>query len=198
MGTVLTVSRVEACRSRRLIQDSHARIAAAQEGLHHARQTLARQHYRKIVCAWPQPPRYPLFSHLGLTHDNRARIFWRTPPCDSALSGSSSPSPLPSLWRRSPLRRNIRERSTASASYSQAHLHVPLRPYPFLRLPLLSIYILDSGVFCLLTLVDTKSASRREDNHSIWQLPGRPSPAGYAHVRSGVDAPHRPANACVP
>jgi hypothetical protein len=57
---------------------------------------------------------------------------------------------------------------------------------------------LDSGVFCLLTLVDTKSASRREDNHSIWQLPGRLSPAGCVRVHSGVDAPHRPANAIGP
>src|SRR5262245_38630895 len=57
---------------------------------------------------------------------------------------------------------------------------------------------LDSGVFGGLTLVDTASDSRPEDNHPIWPLPGRPSLAGCVHGHSGVDARHRPANAMVP
>ena len=40
---------------------------------------------------------------------------------------------------------------------------------------------LDSGVFGGLTLVDTASDSRPEDNHPIWPLPGRLSLAGCVH-----------------
>src|SRR5262249_22348681 len=58
--------------------------------------------------------------------------------------------------------------------------------------------LLDSGVFGGLTLVDTASDSRPEDNHPIWPLPGRPSLAGCVHGHSGVDARHQPANAMVP
>src|SRR5690242_12600057 len=43
---------VEVQRSRQLLQDSRALLADVQEVLHHARQSLIRQRYRKIVCAW--------------------------------------------------------------------------------------------------------------------------------------------------
>src|SRR5262249_26437425 len=41
-------------RSRQLIRDSHALLAEVQEVLQDARHMLARQRYRKIVCAWCQ------------------------------------------------------------------------------------------------------------------------------------------------
>src|SRR5262245_22795691 len=49
-----TVSRVEIDRSRRLIQDSRVRLASARQALQQAREALARQHYRQMVCAWCQ------------------------------------------------------------------------------------------------------------------------------------------------
>src|SRR5215471_13299603 len=55
--------------------------------------------------------------------------------------------------------------------------------------------LLDSGVFCCLTSVDTKSASILENSHATEPPPDRPSLVESAHVRSGVDARHRPANA---
>jgi len=51
---VPTVSRVVLGRSRQLMHDSRARIASAQEVLRQARQSLARQRYLRIVCAWCQ------------------------------------------------------------------------------------------------------------------------------------------------
>jgi hypothetical protein len=48
------VSRVEQHSSRQLISDSRALITAAHELLSHARQSLARQRYLRIVCAWCQ------------------------------------------------------------------------------------------------------------------------------------------------
>src|SRR6266516_1985496 len=59
-------------------------------------------------------------------------------------------------------------------------------------------YVLDSGVFYCLTWVDTESAARQDDNLSLWRPPDRPSPVVYVRVHSGVDAPHRLANAMVP
>jgi len=41
-------------RSRQLIRDSRALLTEVQEVLHDARRMLARQRYRKIVCAWCQ------------------------------------------------------------------------------------------------------------------------------------------------
>src|SRR5262245_28795656 len=49
-----TVSRVEHYRSRLLIDASRARIASAQELLAQSRQSMARQSYVSIVCAWCQ------------------------------------------------------------------------------------------------------------------------------------------------
>src|SRR6185295_93358 len=65
------------------------------------------------------------------------------------------------------------------------------------HIPLASIpgWFLDSGVFCCLTSVDTKSASILENSHVTEPPPDRPSLVESAHVRSGVDARHRPANA---
>jgi hypothetical protein len=50
--TVFTRPGVEVRRSRQLIQDSRALLASAKEVLQQARQGLARQRYRQIVCAW--------------------------------------------------------------------------------------------------------------------------------------------------
>ena len=51
---VCTVSRVEAQRSRQLMRDSRTLITAAQAALERSRQSLARQCYLRIVCAWCQ------------------------------------------------------------------------------------------------------------------------------------------------
>ena len=50
----LTVSRVEVQRSRQLISDSRALMASAHVRLSHSRQSIARQSYVRIVCAWCQ------------------------------------------------------------------------------------------------------------------------------------------------
>ena len=50
----LTVSRVEVQRSRQLISDSRALITSARVQLSDARQSIARQRYVRIVCAWCQ------------------------------------------------------------------------------------------------------------------------------------------------
>src|SRR5438128_1155902 len=63
---------------------------------------------------------------------------------------------------------------------------------------LLQKNVLDSGVFCFLTLVHTESVARRGHNQPVSLPPGRPSPTGCACVHSDVDAPHRPENASVP
>ena len=52
--TVGTISRAKHARSRQLIRDSRALLTEVQEVLHDARHMLARQRYRKIVCAWCQ------------------------------------------------------------------------------------------------------------------------------------------------
>jgi hypothetical protein len=49
-----TISRVEIHRSRQLISDSRALIARAKAFIAQARQSLARQSYCWIVCAWCQ------------------------------------------------------------------------------------------------------------------------------------------------
>jgi hypothetical protein len=49
-----TVSRVKFQRSRQLLYNSCVRIASAQELMYQARQSMARQRYLKIVCAWCQ------------------------------------------------------------------------------------------------------------------------------------------------
>jgi|RhiMetdeSRZDD1v2_1073273.scaffolds.fasta_scaffold1829068_1 hypothetical protein len=50
----LTCRRVEPQRSHFLIHDSRVLIASAQELIHQARRSMARQRYRKLVCAWGQ------------------------------------------------------------------------------------------------------------------------------------------------
>jgi hypothetical protein len=47
-----TVSRVDPHRSRQLICDSRTLIASAKALIAQSRQSIARQGYRKIVCAW--------------------------------------------------------------------------------------------------------------------------------------------------
>src|SRR5262249_46112452 len=58
--------------------------------------------------------------------------------------------------------------------------------------------ILDSGVFCFFTLVDTESVARLAHNPLVSPPPGRPSPTGYVRAHSDVDAPHLRENACAP
>ena len=51
---VFTVSRVEVHRSRQLLRDSRALITSANALIAQSRQSLARQSYVRIVCAWCQ------------------------------------------------------------------------------------------------------------------------------------------------
>jgi hypothetical protein len=53
-SAALAMSQSAYYRSRWLIQDSRTRITSAQELLKQARCSLARQRYRKVVCAWCQ------------------------------------------------------------------------------------------------------------------------------------------------
>src|SRR5262245_43208884 len=53
-SAMYTVSRVAHHRSRQLIRDSRALIAAAKALISQSRQSMARQGYRRIVCAWCQ------------------------------------------------------------------------------------------------------------------------------------------------
>src|ERR1700750_1600036 len=58
--------------------------------------------------------------------------------------------------------------------------------------------ILDSGVFCFLTLVETESVARLAHNQPIAPPPGRPSPTGGVRAHSDVDVPHLRENASAP
>ena len=49
-----TVSHVDIQRSRQLVHDSRVLIAIAKELIAQSRQSIARQRYFKIVCAWCQ------------------------------------------------------------------------------------------------------------------------------------------------
>ena len=51
---VFTVSRVEVHRSRQLLRDSRALLTSAHALIAQSRQSLARQSYIRIVCAWCQ------------------------------------------------------------------------------------------------------------------------------------------------
>src|SRR5438105_15789183 len=50
--------------------------------------------------------------------------------------------------------------------------------------------VLDSGVFCFLTLVDTASVARLAHNQRVSPPPGRPSPRGCVRAHSDVGARH--------
>ena len=74
----------------------------------------------------------------------------------------------------------------------------PLRLKHKVIVRFVEIKLLDSGVFCGLTLLDTENAARPADNRSHWLLPGRPSPIRCVHAHSGVGAPHWPVCALAP
>ena len=84
----LTVSRVEVQRSRQLISDSRARIASAHVQLSHARQSIARQSYVRIVCAWcQQTMRWQRSEETvwgqisqSICFDCFAHVFWELEP----------------------------------------------------------------------------------------------------------------------
>src|SRR5262249_56570559 len=84
----LTVSRVEVQRSRQLISDSRALIALAYVRLSHSRQSLARQSYIRIVCAWCQETmrfeRSAMTARGQISHsicfDCFAQVFWELDP----------------------------------------------------------------------------------------------------------------------
>jgi hypothetical protein len=74
-------------RSRRMIQNSRALMADVQGVLRQARESLARQRYRQIVCAWCQRTvrwqrcnEAPWSVSLSLCYDCFAGVFQELPP----------------------------------------------------------------------------------------------------------------------
>src|SRR5262245_30690836 len=104
---VLTVSRVEVQRSRQLISNSRALIASARVRLSHARQSIARQRYVRIVCAWCQQTmrwqRSKETARGQISHsicfDCFAQVFWELdrrptpPPLATHAAAGDHPSP---------------------------------------------------------------------------------------------------------
>ena len=94
--TTLTVSRVEHHRSRVLISDSRALIASAKALISQSRQSLARQSYVRIVCAWCQQTvrwqRSDATVRGQISHSIcfacLAHVFWELDPVNA-------PSPVP-------------------------------------------------------------------------------------------------------
>jgi len=94
----LTLSRIEVQRSRQLISDSRALIASARVQLSHARQSIARQSYVRIVCAWcQQTMRWQRSeetvrgqSSHSICFDCFAHVFWELEP-------GPTPPPLATL-----------------------------------------------------------------------------------------------------
>src|SRR5262245_36979111 len=85
----------EVQRSRQLIQDSRALMAGVQEVLRHARESLARQRYRQIVCAWCQHTirwqrcgeAAPWAVSLSLCYECFAGVFQELPPGCRSTAG---------------------------------------------------------------------------------------------------------------
>jgi hypothetical protein len=102
---VHTVSRVEAQRSLQLINDSRVLMALAQALIAQSRQSMARQSYVRIVCAWCQQMlRWHRAEEMirgqishSICFDCFAHVFWEldpdnTPPpiCTQATAGDHS------------------------------------------------------------------------------------------------------------
>ena len=114
---VFTVSRVEVQRSRQLMCDSRMRIASAKALVAHSRQSLARQSYIQIVCAWCQQlmrwqrvqgVAWGQSSH-SICYDCFAQVLWEpelsnTPPPISIQATAGGPS-SPGLPLREEARR---------------------------------------------------------------------------------------------
>jgi hypothetical protein len=87
-------------RSRRMIQDSRALMADVQGVLRQACESLARQRYRQIVCAWckrtvcwQRGTEAPWSVSLSLCYDCFAGVFQELPP------GCRSPAGIPLMPR---------------------------------------------------------------------------------------------------
>jgi hypothetical protein len=93
----LTVSRVEAQRSRELLHDARALIASAKALIAQSRQALARQSYVRIVCAWCQETirfeRSAVTARGQISHsicyDCFADVFWELDPVNAPPSFST-------------------------------------------------------------------------------------------------------------
>jgi hypothetical protein len=92
----LPVRRGEHHRSRQLIRDSRRLIVRARELMGQARQSMARQSYVRVVCAWCQATirfaRSPVTARGQISHSICfhcfAHVFWELEP-------SPTPPPLP-------------------------------------------------------------------------------------------------------
>jgi len=100
--TAGTISRVDHDRSRQLIRASRALLTEAQEVLHDARHLLARQRYRKIVCAWCQqtirwerfaPTAWGQVSH-SICFDCFAGVFPELAPGTALRPGPKTAAPM--------------------------------------------------------------------------------------------------------
>jgi len=91
-------------RSRQLLHDSRVLLASAREVLHGARQSLARQRYLRIVCAWCQqtirwrraqePALWPI-SH-SICFDCFADVFRElAPTCTTPVAALLLPKVVP-------------------------------------------------------------------------------------------------------
>ena len=96
----LPVSRGESPRSRQLLSDSRRRLASARELIAQSWQSMARQSYVRIVCAWCQTTirfeRSPVAARGQVSHSICYECF--APVFQELVPGHASP-PVPP-WRR--------------------------------------------------------------------------------------------------
>jgi len=99
-------------RSRHLIRASRALLTEVQEVLHDARHLLARQRYRKIVCAWCQqtirwerfaPDAWGQSSH-SICFDCFVGVFPELAPVTAMPSVSTTAAPTHAARSEGPLR----------------------------------------------------------------------------------------------
>jgi hypothetical protein len=86
--------------SRRLIDDSRVLIAEAREVLDAARQTLARQCYRRLVCAWcQQTMRFERCTAAERGQVSHSICYDCFAPVFQELTPRTIPRPVPTLLR---------------------------------------------------------------------------------------------------
>lgn len=92
----LPISGVEPHRSRQLISDSRALIASATALIAASRQSLARQRYLRIVCAWCQETiRFERAEESGRGPVSHSICFACFVPLFRELTLATTPPPVP-------------------------------------------------------------------------------------------------------
>src|SRR5205085_2233001 len=110
---VLTVSRVEHHRSRVLIRDSRALLASAKALIAHSRQSLARQSYTRIVCAWcQQTMRWQRSAETGRGQISHSICFACFTQVFRELDPVNAPSPVSTPVLCAPARSGAAPRGT--------------------------------------------------------------------------------------